>query len=81
MVRGRHRHALGCTHRSTVSVISGGVERVICEQCGDMTIRYESMISGDVDRKAFARRSEGAFLKNLIELSLENDSDRVNPTR
>ncbi len=39
------------------------------------------MISGDVDRKAFARRSEGAFLKNLIELSLENDSDRVNPTR
>lgn len=47
-----------CHHEVTVSVIYGGIERVICETCGDVTIRYESMISGDVDRSKFARDAD-----------------------
>ena len=47
-----------CSHPSTVSVITGGVERVICEDCGDVTLRYESMICGDVTRSQFSRRTD-----------------------
>jgi hypothetical protein len=51
----RHRD---CTHAETVNVISDGLERVICEQCGHVSIRYESMISGDVRRSQFPRRAD-----------------------
>lgn len=51
----RHRD---CTHEVTVTVISNGLERVICEQCGHISIRYESMISGDVTRSQFPRRAD-----------------------
>lgn len=51
----RHRD---CIHDETVNVISDGLERVICERCGHVTIRYESMISGDVTRSQFPRRAD-----------------------
>ncbi len=51
----RHRD---CTHEVTVTVISNGLERVICEQCGHISIRYESMISGDLTRSQFPRRAD-----------------------
>ena len=47
-----------CSHQSTVSVIAHGFERVICEDCGHVSIRYESMIAGDVDRSVFSRRAD-----------------------
>jgi hypothetical protein len=47
-----------CSHLSTVSVVTGRLERVICEDCGDVTVRYESMISGDVDRLQFSRKAD-----------------------
>lgn len=49
-------------------MISDGFERVICEQCGDVTTRYESMIRGDVSREDFARDQSDRFLKCLIDL-------------
>lgn len=47
-----------CHHLSTVQVISGGLERVVCEDCGHVTVRYESMISGNVQRSMFSRRAD-----------------------
>lgn len=55
---GKHLKGPDCSHVSTITVVSGGLERVVCEDCGDVTIRYESMISGDVDRAKFARRAD-----------------------
>jgi hypothetical protein len=65
----RFKRTAQCSHAITVSVISNGLERVVCEQCGDINLRYESMISGDVRREAFARHQEEAFLKKLLELA------------
>lgn len=53
-----HRSPEECSHLSTVTVISGAIERVVCEECGHVTIRYESMISGDVQRSNFSRRAD-----------------------
>lgn len=51
----RIRH---CSHEESISVIAGGLERVICEDCGDVTIRYESMIASDISRGQFARKAD-----------------------
>lgn len=47
-----------CSHRESISVIANGLERVICEDRGDVTLRYESLIAGDVSRSQFARRAD-----------------------
>ncbi|MFZ0013143.1 MAG: hypothetical protein WAL25_03415 [Acidimicrobiia bacterium] len=57
-----------CEHAQTVTVISDGLERVICETCGQVTLRYESMISGDIQRSQFSRLADrlhaGAHVKH-----------------
>ena len=53
-----YRKIAVCSHQSTVTVITGGLERVICEDCRHVTIRYESMISGDLDRSMFSRDAD-----------------------
>lgn len=53
-----HPRQQDCSHDQTVNVISNGLERVICENCGHVTIRYESMITGDVKRSQFPRRAD-----------------------
>ena len=57
------RRTTTCSHQSTVSVVTGGLERVICEYCGDVTVRYESMISGDINRLQFSRKAEKTAAK------------------
>lgn len=52
-----YRKIAVCSHQSTVTVITGGLERVICEDCGHVTIRYE-LISGDLDRSMFSRDAD-----------------------
>lgn len=47
-----------CSHESTVSVISAGLELVVCEDCGHVSKRYESMIRSDVDRSQFTRQAD-----------------------
>ena len=39
-------------------MITSGVERVVCENCGLITDRYESFIEGDIDRSKFARDAD-----------------------
>ena len=58
MVPRTHRNQRECLHVSTVTVVGGGLERVVCEDCCDVTVRYESMISGDVDRSQFSRKTD-----------------------
>jgi hypothetical protein len=53
-----YRRVAKCRHEQTISVISDGVEREICEDCGNVTIRYESMIEGSVQRSAFSRKAD-----------------------
>ncbi len=53
-----YRKIAACSHQNTVTVVSAGLERIICEDCGDVTVRYESMISGDLDRSKFSRDAD-----------------------
>lgn len=53
-----HPNSRDCSHQTTVSVIADGLEEVICEDCGHVAIRYESMIRHDVQRSQFHRRAD-----------------------
>jgi len=47
-----------CAHRVTVTVQSTGVERVVCEACGHVSVQFLSGLTGEVDRDRFARPVE-----------------------
>ena len=60
-------------------MISDGVEMVVCEQCGDVTVRYESMIRADLSREDFARHLDDRFLKKLLDIIEEEDASLEEP--
>ena len=62
----------GCSHDSTVTVITAGLELVVCEGCGSVTVRYESAISGDARRSQFARKADS------LNSGLHSSSNRKN---
>jgi len=51
-----------CSHQSTVKGVTGGPERVPCEECGDVIVRNESMISRDIDRSMFPRKADSVHV-------------------
>jgi hypothetical protein len=52
------------------------LENVICELCGDVTLRYEPMASGDVERSAFGGHRQEPFLRKLLEFADEESVDQ-----
>ena len=69
----KFRRVAECTHQTTVSVISEGLERVICEDCGNVSFRYEYAVSDDIARENFARRAEDGILRKLIEMTAQEN--------
>ena len=55
-----------CAHRSTVSVRSSGVQRVVCESCGHVSVRFLSDLAGEPERDRFARPIERVEGKHLV---------------
>lgn len=53
-----YRKKTDCSHQNTVTVVTGGLERVICEDCGDVTVRDEVVVSKDIDRSMFLRKAD-----------------------
>ena len=53
-------------------MISDGVERVVCEECGETTVRHASLVAGDVNRAQFARKD--GFLRLLIDVEEEHQT-------
>ena len=47
-----------CAHSETITVCSAGLEREMCEICGNVSVHYMSGISSEVDRNAFARPAD-----------------------
>ena len=47
-----------CPHESTVNGVIGGPESVLCEECGDVVARDETMNSREIDRSMFFRKAD-----------------------
>ena len=55
-----------CSHQRTVNGVTGGSKRVLCEDCGDVTIRDESMLSRDIERSMFTRKADSVYVKDEV---------------
>jgi len=61
--KNHRRNPEGCGHAKTVSVIHAGLERMICDTCGQIRIEYRSdAVSADPGRESFARQVERVAL-------------------
>ena len=56
------RNGADCSHQSTVNGVTGGPERVLCEECGEVIVRDESRTSRDIDRSMFPRKADSAHV-------------------
>lgn len=77
-VQRRHRRQNKCPHRTTVSIVSSGVQRLVCESCGHVSVHFMADLGGEVERTRFARnieRGQGAHLPELGYEDEEPDDD------
>lgn len=47
-----------CLHAQTVTVSSAGMDRVVCEACGNVSFSYGTELTSHIDRGMFARDIE-----------------------
>ena len=47
-----------CSHKSTVSVRSAGMERTVCETCGHLSFVFLDDVPESIDRGNFSRRTD-----------------------
>ena len=53
-----------CSHQNTVNGLAGGSERVLCEDCGDVIVRDESMVPRNINRSMFSRDADSVDVKD-----------------
>lgn len=47
-----------CAHVTTLSTLSSGIERKVCETCGHLSVHFHTAIRGPIDRERFARPAD-----------------------
>ncbi len=47
-----------CPHSETLTTITAGVERIVCEACGHLSFSFPEALSGPVHRRWFARPAD-----------------------
>lgn len=56
-----------CAHSETVAIISAGIERILCESCGNVSFMFLDDRADEIDRDMFARTVD----KDKTEAKLE----------
>ena len=47
-----------CLHEETLTTITCGLQRIVCESCGHVGVRYIRPIAGPIDWRRFARQAD-----------------------
>lgn len=66
-----YRKIATCSHQNTVNGVTGGSERVLCEDCGDVIVRDESMIPRNINRSMFSRDADSVDVTDGASRKLE----------
>ena len=53
-----------CAHSETLTTITAGIERSVCETCGHLSMSYVSEFCGPVERAVFARQIDEMHAAN-----------------
>lgn len=52
-------------HEETLTTITCGLQRIVCESCGHVGVRYIRPMAGPIDRRRFARQADLIHEANL----------------
>lgn len=67
---GSKRPAIGtCAHTDTLSTLSMGIERVVCETCGHLSVHFHNSLTGPIDRERFARPADEVEIEGVDKKS------------
>lgn len=55
-----------CMHEEILTTITCGLQRIVCESCGHVGVRYIRPIAGPIDRRRFARQADLIHEANAI---------------
>ena len=58
MIAKKGRGGRECDHSETVTVRNSGLERTVCEKCGNVSFKALEGLSGTVRRSQFGRLTE-----------------------
>jgi len=58
-----------CEHSKTVAVISTGIERIVCESCGNVSFMFLDDMTDQIDRDMFARTVDREETEVALEAS------------
>ena len=47
-----------CGHEQTLTTITCGLQRIVCELCAHVSVRYIRPLAGPIDRRRFARQAD-----------------------
>lgn len=47
-----------CGHEQTLTTITCGLQRIVCEICAHVSVRYIRPLAGPIDRRRFARQAD-----------------------
>lgn len=47
-----------CGHEQTLTTITCGLQRIVCEMCAHVSVRYIRPLAGPIDRRRFARQAD-----------------------
>ncbi len=53
-------------HEEILTTITCGLQRIVCESCGHVGVRYIRPIAGPIDRRRFARQADLIHEANAI---------------
>ena len=56
-----------CSHSGAITVRSTGIERIVCETCGHVSIRFETAANDEFQRDVFARQSRRDAIDNRAD--------------
>ncbi|MEX0797032.1 MAG: hypothetical protein WD274_10085 [Acidimicrobiia bacterium] len=62
-----------CMHEETLTTITCGLQRIVCESCGHVGVRYIRPIAGPIDRRRFARQADLIHEANLHHEELREE--------
>ena len=71
-----------CAHSETLTTITAGIERSVCETCGHLSMQYVSEFCSPVERETFARQIDEMHAANerpIVDLTTAAATVTVHP--
>lgn len=64
-----------CGHEQTLTTVTCGLQRIVCEMCGNVRLRYIRPLAGPIDRNRFARPADDGSTDEIDLVGVDGTID------